>query len=183
MAVTFDPLLVARDGLLSKLVFLEKNIPKIETLTVPSRKFTLPVCFEHSALDSCIKRYMHSQRPHAPYLPSNVEYLMRANCIETFEEFKKCIVGKAEVVTAVSFLCADPLLVSVDPRARFLTSKYNPARTSTPAGAIGSGSVSQSVYPVDSPGGYMIWGMTLPSWYWDTFGRLHGKPCMAVGGV
>ncbi|OUT23450.1 urea carboxylase [Pichia kudriavzevii] len=176
MAVTFDPLLVARDGLLSKLVFLEKNIPKIETLTVPSRKFTLPVCFEHSALDSCIKRYMHSQRPHAPYLPSNVEYLMRANCIETFEEFKKCIVGKAEVVTAVSFLCADPLLVSVDPRARFLTSKYNPARTSTPAGAIGSGSVSQSVYPVDSPGGYMIWGMTLPSWYWDTFGRLHGKP-------
>lgn len=176
MCVTFDPLKVDRDILLKKLIDIESKISAVEKLKIPSRVFKLPVCFNHSALDHCIKRYTHSQRPHAPYLPSNVEYLMRANCIETFEEFKNYIVGKPEIVIAVSFLCANPLLVNTDPRSRFLTSKYNPARTSTPQGAIGSGSVSQSIYSVESPGGYMIWGMTLPNWYWDTFCRIHETP-------
>lgn len=176
MCVTFDCLNIDRSELLAKLIELEAQIPTIKKLKIPSRIYKLPVCFEHSALNHCIKRYTHSQRPHAPYLPSNIEYLMKANCIKTFDEFKKCIIGKPEVVVAASFLCANPLLVNTDPRSRFLTSKYNPARTSTPAGAIGSGSVSQSIYSVESPGGYMIWGMTLPSWYWDTFCRFHDKP-------
>lgn len=176
MGVTFDPLSTSRDELLQLLIEMESKIPTIEKLKIPSRVFKLPVCFEHSALDHCIKRYTHSQRQHAPYLPSNVEYLMKANCIETIEDFKNCIVGKPEIVVAVSFFCANPLLVTTDPRARFLTSKYNPARTSTPQGAIGSGSVSQSIYSVESPGGYMIWGMTLPNWYWDTFSRIHKTP-------
>lgn len=176
MCVTFDPLNVDRDSLLKHLIEIESSIPTIEKLKVPSRTFRLPVCFAHSALDNCLKRYMHSQRPHAPYLPSNIEYLMKANCIDTIEEFKNYIIGKPEIVVAVSFLCANPLLVNIDPRSRFLTSKYNPARTSTPQGAIGSGSVSQSIYSVESPGGYMIWGVTLPNWYWDTFCRIHDRP-------
>lgn len=176
MCITFDPLKVNRDKLLNKLIEIESIISAIEKLKVPSRVFKLPVCFDHSALNKCIERYQRSQRPHAPYLPSNVEYLMKANCIETFEDFKQCIVGKPEIVVAVSFFCANPLLVNTDPRTRFLTSKYNPARTSTPAGAIGSGSVSHSIYPVESPGGYMIWGMTLPNWYWDAFSRNHKQP-------
>lgn len=176
MCVTFDPLKIDRNVLLNKLIEIESNISAVENLKIPSRVFKLPVCFKHSALDHCIKRYTHSQRPHAPYLPSNVEYLMKANCINTFDEFKNYIIGKPEIVVAVSFLCANPLLVNTDPRSRFLTSKYNPARTSTPQGAIGSGSVSQSIYSVESPGGYMIWGMTLPNWYWDTFCRIHENP-------
>lgn len=176
MCVTFDPLKTDRNKLLEKLIAIESKISAIENLKIPSRIFKLPVCFKHTALDHCIKRYTHSQRPHAPYLPSNVEYLMKANCIKTFDEFKSYIVDKPEIVVAVSFLCANPLLVNIDPRSRFLTSKYNPARTSTPQGAIGSGSVSQSIYSVESPGGYMIWGMTLPSWYWDTFCRIHKNP-------
>lgn len=176
MCVTFDPLAVNRNELLEKLIKIESEIPSIETLKIPSKVYKLPVCFKHSAIDHSIKRYMHSQRPHAPYLPDNIEYLMRANCIETYEEFKNCIIDKPEIVVAVSFLCANPLLVNTDPRSRFLTSKYNPARTSTPQGAIGSGGVSQSIYSVESPGGYMIWGMTLPNWYWDTFSRIHSVP-------
>jgi urea carboxylase len=176
MCVTFDPLNIDRDDLLTKLIEIESEIPNVEKLKVPSRLFKLPVCFEHSAIDHCIKRYMHSQRPHAPYLPSNIDYLMKANCIESYDKFKECIIGKPEIVVAVSFLCANPLLVNIDPRSRFLTSKYNPARTSTPQGAIGSGGVSQSIYSVESPGGYMIWGMTLPNWYWDTFSRIHSNP-------
>jgi len=175
-SVCFDPLLVNRDELLKKIIALEDSIPPVENLKIPSRIFRLPICFEHDALKNCIDRYIHAQRSHASYLPSNVEYLMKANCIETVEDFKKCIIEKPEVTVAVSFFCGNPLLVFTDPRCRFMTSKYNPSRTETPAGAIGSGSVCQSIYSVDSPGGYMIWGVTLPSWYWDTFCRIHRNP-------
>ncbi|VEU23444.1 DEKNAAC104736 [Brettanomyces naardenensis] len=175
-SVCFDPLVVNRDVLLAKLVSLESGIPPVERLKVPSRVYRLPICFEHEALKRCIARYLHAQRPHASYLPSNVDYLMKANCIDSFDHFKKYIIGKPEVTVAVSFLCANPLFVNTDPRCRFATSKYNPSRTETPAGTIGSGSVCQSVYSVDSPGGYMIWGVTLPNWYWDTFCRIHKDP-------
>ncbi|CDH13268.1 related to DUR1,2-Urea amidolyase [Zygosaccharomyces bailii ISA1307] len=176
MCITFDSLKTDRFILLSKLIDIEKMIPPVEKLNVPSRIFELPICFNHSSLTHCLERYIRSQRPHAPYLPSNTKYLMRANCIKSFEDFKKHIIGQPEVVVAVSFLCANPLLVNIDPRLRFMTSKYNPARTSTPSGAVGSGSVSQSIYTVDSPGGYMVWGLTLPDWYWDTFSRIHDMP-------
>lgn len=175
-SVCFDPLLVNRDVLLKEIVALEGSIPPVENLKIPSRIFHLPICFEHDALKHCIDRYMHAQRSHASYLPSNIEYLMKANCIETVEDFKKCIIGKPEITVAVSFFCGNPLLVFTDPRCRFMTSKYNPSRTETPAGTIGSGSVCQSIYSVDSPGGYMIWGVTLPNWYWDTFCRIHKNP-------
>lgn len=175
-AVCFDPLKVDREELLNHLIELEASIPPVENLKVPSRIYHLPMCFNHSAIKHSIDRYMHAQRRHAPYLPSNVDYLMKANCLNTFEDFKKCVTGKTEITVAVSFLCANPLLVLTDPRDRFVTSKYNPPRTDGPAGALSSGSVCQSIDPVNSPGGYMLWAITLPNWYWDTFCRIHEKP-------
>lgn len=172
MAVTFDPLLINQKVVLEKLVLLEASMPPTDELKVPSTIYKLPLTFDHASLKHCIDRYMHSQRPYASYLPDNTKFVMEASCISTVEEFKDKIIGKPEVVTAVSFLCANTLLVHPDPRMRFMTQKYNPARTFTPRGAIGTGSVSQSIYSVDSPGGYMIWGMTLPNICWDTFGRL-----------
>lgn len=174
MCVVFDSNHTSRDFLIQELAKLERSIPSIDELKVPSRVFKFPITFDHKALRHCIERYQRSQRPHAPYLPNNTDFVMRANCINTVEEFKAAIVGHTQIVVAVSFLCALPLLVHTDPRLRFLSSKYNPARTFTPAGAIGTGSIAQAIYTVDSPGGYMIWGMTLPNGFWDTFSKLKG---------
>lgn len=174
MCVVFDSDKVSRDYLIKEIADLEKDIPPIDELKVPSRVFKFPIAFDHKALTHCIERYQKSQRPHAPYLPSNTDFVMRANCIKTVDDFKAAIVGHTQIVVAVSFLCALPLLVHTDPRLRFLSSKYNPARTFTPAGAIGTGAIAQAIYTVDSPGGYMIWGMTLPNGFWDTFSKLKG---------
>ncbi|KAG7920462.1 hypothetical protein KL905_003096 [Ogataea polymorpha] len=176
MGVLFDPMEVDRADLLEKLIKLEASIPQIDKLKIPSRTFRLPVAFEHSALDHCLERYMHSQRSHATYLPKNTDYLMKANLIKDMEQFKSCIIGKPEMVVAITFLCANVLMATVDPRCRLSASKYNPTRTSTPSGTISTGSVLQSIYPQESPGGYMMWGMTLPNWYWDTFCRIHENP-------
>lgn len=172
ISVVFDDSKISRDEILEVIVKLESVIPPPDQLKIKSKLYHLPVCFEHTALKHCIERYTHSQRPYAPYLPSNVDFVMKANNIKLMEEFKANVVGQKQVVTAVSFLCANTLSVNLDPRTRFKTGKYNPARTFTPKGALGSGSVAHSIYSIDSPGGYMIWGMVLPDLTWNTFGRL-----------
>jgi len=40
----------------------------------------------------------------------------------------------------------------------------NPSRTFTPRGAIGIAGVVAAIYPVESPGGYQLYGRTLPAW-------------------
>ena len=62
-----------------------------------------------------------------------------------------------------------PCAVPMDPRHRLVVPKYNPARTSTPEGAVGIGGCYMCVYPMVSPGGYQLVGRTLP--IWNTFGR------------
>lgn len=164
---------IDRSDLISKIIELESSIPPTKDLKISSKLYKLPLCFDHSALRHCVERYMHSQRPYAPYLPNNTEFVMKANNIPTMEEFKKNVIGQRQCVTAVSFLCANTLSVNLDPRTRFKTGKYNPARTFTPKGAFGSGAVAHSIYSIDSPGGYMIWGMVLPDLTWNTFSRLN----------
>ena len=51
--------------------------------------------------------------------------------------------------------------------------KYNPARTFTYGGAVGIGGQFMAIYGMDSPGGYQLFGRTLP--IWDTFGGLVKK--------
>ena len=55
-------------------------------------------------------------------------------------------------------------------RHRLVVPKYNPARTTTPEGAVGLGGAYMCIYPMDSPGGYQLIGRTLP--IWNTFGRV-----------
>ena len=55
-------------------------------------------------------------------------------------------------------------------RHRLVVPKYNPARTTTPEGAVGLGGAYLCIYPMDSPGGYQLVGRTLP--IWSTFGRV-----------
>ncbi|RLV84363.1 putative urea carboxylase [Meyerozyma sp. JA9] len=179
MGVIYEPTIISQSRLVEILCHMERDIPPTDSLKIESTLYRLPICFDHSSIAHCMERYMRSQRSQAPYLPDNTAYLMKANCIDSLEQFKANVVDQTQVVTAVSFLCANTLSVNLDPRKRFKTGKFNPARTFTPKGALGSGSVGYSIYSIDSPGGYLIWGMGLPDLCWNTFGRLqvsHGRP-------
>lgn len=179
MGVIYEPTIISQSRLVEILCHMERDIPPTDSLKIESTLYRLPICFDHSSIAHCMERYMRSQRSQAPYLPDNTAYLMKANCIDLLEQFKANVVDQTQVVTAVSFLCANTLSVNLDPRKRFKTGKFNPARTFTPKGALGSGSVGYSIYSIDSPGGYLIWGMGLPDLCWNTFGRLqvsHGRP-------
>jgi urea carboxylase len=58
-----------------------------------------------------------------------------------------------------------PVAVPLDPRHRLVTTKYSPARTWTPANAVGIGGAFLCVYGMEGPGGYQLVGRTVPIWH------------------
>jgi urea carboxylase len=57
-----------------------------------------------------------------------------------------------------------PVATPLDPRHRLVTTKYNPARTWTPANVVGIGGAYLCVYGMEGPGGYQLFGRTLQMW-------------------
>ena len=57
-----------------------------------------------------------------------------------------------------------PCAVPMDPIQRIVTTKYDPARTFTPEGAVGIGGIYMCIYGMESPGGYQLMGRTIPVW-------------------
>lgn len=68
------------------------------------------------------------------------------------------VVGLGDVY--LGSLCAVP----INPRHRFMGSKYNPARTLTEKGVVGLGGMYMCIYAVASPGGYQLSDRTTHIW-------------------
>jgi len=151
--------------LMDMLLRAEKELPPEESITVKSRIVHLPMAFEDSSVLEAVAKYMQSVRKTAPYLPSNVEFMRRINGLDSIEQVRDIIFQTSYMVLGLGdvYLGA-PCAVPVDPRHRLLTSKYNPARTFTPEGAVGIGGVYMCIYGMDSPGGYQLVGRTVPIW-------------------
>lgn len=169
LTIFFDPMVLPRSVIINLIIELDKTISFESNLQIPSRKYRLPVSMNHPLIDETITRYTKTQRPYAAYLPSNLKYVMESSCIDTIEEFKRRAFNSPQVILAVSFLCASNLMVHLDPRKSFISGKYNPPRTSGPAGSVTTGSVVQGMRAVDGPGGYMLWGIGLRHAFWDTY--------------
>ncbi|KAF5351417.1 hypothetical protein D9758_013506 [Tetrapyrgos nigripes] len=166
----FDPLVVSQQGVLRALMEADNELPhQMTDMEFPGRRITFPIVLNDKWSRDAIFRYMKSTRSEASYLPSNVEYLAKNNGLEDANEALAKLVGSDWFVFGVGFYLACPFLVPVDPRCRLVGQKMNPSRTYTPRGAIGIAGVVAAIYPVESPGGYMLYGRTLPAW--QTWGR------------
>lgn len=143
----------------------------VENVQVPSRVVNLPLSFNDKWTVEAQGRYLRSVRPDAPYMPSNVEFVRRINGLESVNDVKDIMTAAEYMVLGLGdvYLGA-PCAVPVDPRHRLVTSKYNPARTYTPEGAVGIGGAYMCIYGMDSPGGYQLTGRTLP--IWDNYGSI-----------
>lgn len=172
LLVRYDPSAIRLPQLLSSLKELEIGVMgAVEDVVVPSRVIRLPLAFDDGWTREAQQRYLISVRPDAPYMPSNVEFVRRINGLDSIEDVKAamisaeyCVLGLGDVYLGAP--CAVPL----DPRHRLVTSKYNPARTYTPEGAVGIGGAYLCIYGMDSPGGYQLCGRTLP--IWDNYGSI-----------
>ncbi|KAI0667169.1 urea carboxylase [Trametes maxima] len=168
--VHFDPFLIDQATLLDALVAAEASLPaSVESLTFPGRRITFPVVLDDRWNREALEKYMRSIRDNAAYLPSNIEYLARNNGLQSAAEALRLLVGTDWLVLGVGFYLACPFLVPIDPRCRLVGQKMNPSRTYTPRGAIGIAGLVAAIYPIESPGGYQLYGRTLPPW--QTWGK------------
>ncbi|KAH9475545.1 Putative urea carboxylase [Psilocybe cubensis] len=166
----YDPTIIAQDAFLAVLIESAELIPdNMDEMTFPGRRITFPIVLDDKWNKEAILRYMTTTRDKAVYLPSNVEYLANNNGLASAEEALQKLVESDWLVLGVGFYLACPFLIPVDPRCRLIGQKMNPSRTFTPRGAIGIAGPVAAIYPIESPGGYQLYGRTLPTW--QTWGK------------
>ncbi|KIW64878.1 urea carboxylase [Phialophora macrospora] len=172
--ILFDPAVIDQREAVATLINLEASIEDIRKLAVPSRIFRLPFVFDARECAESTERYMKTQRPYATYLPDNIDFIRRNNALATRQDVFKSVAGVPFLILTCGGLMGLPILIQIDPRLRLVVPKANPSRTTTPAGALGTGGNTSAIYPVESPGGYLLWGITIPGVPFDTFGRKPG---------
>ncbi|KAH7025652.1 urea carboxylase [Microdochium trichocladiopsis] len=172
--VHFDPKIMSQQETVSLILSFNDQLDPVETAGIPSRIIRLPAVFDPPECHVAIDKYMLLQRPYATYLPDNIDFIRRSNGLARRADVKAAFFDTPHVVNAVGWLMGLPIYNVLDPRRQLNVPKYNPARTWTAAGSLGSGGTSSSIYPNDGPGGYMLWGATLPGCCWDTYGRRKG---------
>jgi urea carboxylase len=150
---------------LKKVIELNGYLDDLKDAQVPSRIVSMPLSWDDPQIRLAVERYHKNVRPDAPWCPSNIEFIRRINGLESEEEVKKIIFGASYLVLGLGdvYLGA-PLTVSVDPRHRLVTTKYNPARTWTPENAVGIGGAYMGIYGMEGPGGYQLFGRTIQVW-------------------
>lgn len=117
---------------------LQNAASDITHASVPSRIFRLPICFDSPAQEEAIQRYIETQRPHAPFLPSNMDFVAKINGI-TQKELEKIFLSTKFMAICVGFFCSDTICLPIDPRYRLKCPKQNPSRVYTPEGSVSWG--------------------------------------------
>jgi urea carboxylase len=171
----YDGLAIDRKELVAHLQSLEDELGDLSAAKVPCRRFRLPLSFESKVQEEATKRYMETQRPHAPYLPSNFDFVAKNNAF-TSDQLRDIFLNGEFMAVVVGFYAGNTVSLPVDPRQRMQCPKANPSRVFTPEGTVSWGGSCMSIYPVDSPGGYQMTGRTVP--IFDALGWKSGfSPC------
>lgn len=132
----YDGLRLPREKLIKHLQSLEDGIGNLTKIKVPCRRFKLPLSFESKEQDQATKRYMETTRPHAPYLPSNLDFVAKNNAFSP-EKLKQNFLDGTFMAVIMGFFSGNTVSLPVDPRKRMSSPKCNPSRTVTPAGTAG----------------------------------------------
>jgi urea carboxylase len=166
--IQFDPKAITQHDLLQIVHKAESTIPATTDIKIPCREIYVPVVFDHPDIAASEKRYIETNRPTAVYLPDNVEYLRTNNGLSTRRETFETLLKSPYLIVAVGFLVGTPILFPLEPMSGIIGQKYNPTRVSTPGGTIGMGGSLFAIYPLEAPGGYMMFARTMECW--DAFG-------------
>ncbi|OCF62234.1 urea carboxylase [Kwoniella mangroviensis CBS 10435] len=162
--VQFDPLVTTQKEMLARLIALEEELESASHSPLPSRLFRFPILLDDPLSKKAIQHYMATVRDSAVYLPDNMKYIAKANGVKDRDTALKSIVTCPQLVVGVSFLAGLPFMLPLDPRLIYVAQKYNPVRAFTAEGTVGLGGPLTVIYPMESPGGYQLWGRTLSTW-------------------
>ncbi len=164
MLVSYDPLQLATGDLVDHLLEVYESMPAQAEIEIPSRLIRLPLAFDDSQSRAAVQRYVHSIRADAPNCEggTNIDYIVRYNGLNDREELYEHVLATEHWTAFIGFFPGLPFMFPIDPRHVLVVPKYNPTRTWTAEGAVGIGGPCFAIYPVESPGGYQLFGRSLP---------------------
>jgi urea carboxylase len=138
--VQHDPDRCSARELIDALARIEASSPAPEQLAIAGRTVHLPLAWRHSEAMRAVERYQESVRADAPWCPDNIDFIRRINGLPDERAVLEIVTSAAYLVLGLGdvYLGA-PVAVPLDPRHRLVTTKYTPARTWTPANAVGIG--------------------------------------------
>lgn len=163
--IEYDGYKTTQKNLLDCLIAYESEIQFNKNWSVKSKIFRLPMAFEDSKTLDCVTRYRETIRSEAPWLPNNVDFIANVNDIERSDVKNMLYSAKFMVLGLGDVFLGSPCAVPLDPRHRYLGTKYNPSRTHTTRGVVGIGGMYMCIYDAEgSPGGYQLVGRTITAW-------------------
>jgi len=162
--VVYDPAVLPTAELVEHLHAVHDSLKSDEGVTIPSRLVHMPLAFDDSASRDAVERYIRTIRNDAPNAEggTNIDYTVRYNGFAGREELYAAILASEQWTAFVGFFPGLPFMFPLDPRETVFVPKYNPTRTWTAEGAVGIGGPCVAIYPVESAGGYQLFGRTLP---------------------
>lgn len=166
LLVSYDPEMISFEDLGREMLRLASELGPTDDLELESRLFILPAMYCDPWTKAAYEEYVAKIGPKR-YDP---ELVAEANGLSDLKALERTHSATEYWVSALGFWPGLPFMMALDPRCILSAPKYNPPRTSTPQGALGLGGASNSIYPVNTPGGYQILGRT-PVPIWDSEGR------------
>ncbi len=162
--VNFDPDRTDAAHLIDAFARRHDEVPAGAGLTLPSRLIRLPIAFADSTSGEAVAKYVASIRDDAPNTlgGTNIDYIVRCNGLPDREALYSSIEATEWWNAFTGFFPGLPFMFPVDSRFELVVPKYNPTRLWTAEGAVGIGGPCVAIYPVESPGGYQLFGRTLP---------------------
>ncbi|MDE0878353.1 MAG: urea carboxylase [Sphingomonas bacterium] len=177
--VHYDGVGLREAALIDRLMAIEEDLGELDDFTNPSRIVHLPLSWNDPAIHQTIERYMAVVRDDAPWCPDNIEFIRRANGLDSADDVYRTVFDAHYLVYGLGdvYLGA-PVATPIDPRHRLVTTKYNPARTWTPPNVVGIGGAYMCIYGMEGPGGYQLFGRTIQVWktHHPTGAFTDGKP-------
>lgn len=162
--IHYDSLRLPTRALVERLKALEAALPSGEGLKIKSRRVELPIAIRDRWTTADIERYVKFTRQDAPNVINghNIDYIAQYNGLKDAEEVVRFLCATEWWNACLGFFPGLPFMFPMDPRYAIVTPKYNPTRPWTPEGAVGIGGPCVAIYPVASPGGYQLFGRTIP---------------------
>jgi urea carboxylase len=165
LLVHFDPAVLPPAALDDHVAWIDDKVPATSDLAIPGRLIRLPIAFNDSSCMEACRRHLEAVKPATPQNideSGNVNYTVAYNGLDGPEHLYSEVLGTEWWNAFVGFFPGLPFLFPLDSRSELFAPKYNPTRTWTAEGAVGIGGPCVAVYPVESPGGYQLFGRTVP---------------------
>jgi urea carboxylase len=164
LMVGFDSQLLSPEKTVDVLDAIHAGVAIDDDLIIPSRRVVLPIAFDDTKSAEAVARYSKTIRDDAPNCQdgTNIDYIVQYNGLSGRDELYRTVTGTQWWNAFTGFFPGLPFMFPIDPRMEITVPKYNPTRTWTAEGAVGIGGPCVAIYPVESPGGYQLFGRTLP---------------------